>query len=250
MFPVLAALAVLTAPPDGAKTGHGRAAHWPIVAPSGAHSTPGGRDLSIPLSRSIARRLPARLGARREPYARELARAIVREAHRRGLDPVALAVVGWIESDWQSWRTRAGDGSHGVFQLIAKHKGPREAAVLLLGCQPGPRISRLWRSWWPRRGKGEPCEAPEVAARRRKLGPWSTAELRDPVISAYVAAYEIRRHILSCHARRHKPHRHPACKGLGWLTRYSHYNSGWNPPRWYYLKRLCERYKTLRREIR
>lgn len=152
------------------------------------------------------------------------------EGKRRGLDPIALLAVAWVESGYQSWRTLKGDGSHGIYQIIGGHPGPREARALLSGCTK----------------PGEPCEAPEVAKRRRKTGPWSKRELRDVVISTYLAAYEIQRHIAVCHRRRHKPHRHPHCRGIQWLTRWGHFNAGYNNPRWYYLSRLCKRYRILK----
>ena len=74
------------------------------------------------------------------------------------------------------------------------------------------------------------------------------AELRDLRLSTYIAAYSIRRHVLACHRlRRARPRAPRACPT--WLTRYAYYNSGFNPPRWYYLQRLCQRYQVLRREV-
>ena len=165
----------------------------------------------------------------RATYARELVTAAYREGRRRGLDPMALLAVAHVESGWQPWRTRAQDASHGPYQVIGAHPGPVECRGLLAGC----------------RGSGDPCEAPDVAAGRRvRSGPWTRAELQDPVISTYLAAYEIQRHLATCHRLRHGAHRAPrGCPR--WLVRWGHYNSGWGAPRWYYLERLCRAYRRL-----
>lgn len=184
--------------------------------------------------------------AKREAYALELVAAVHREGRRRGLDPLALLAVAQVESGWQPWRTMRWDGSHGPFQLIGHHPGPREARALLAGCRPPAHLLPTWGRWWALRGQGEPCEAPRVAARRRTLGTWTVAELRDPVVATYLAAAEVQRHVATCHRLRHRAHRAPRwCPR--WLVRWGHYNSGWNPPRWYYLQRLCKAWHQLRR---
>ena len=170
-----------------------------------------------------------RTWAGRATYARELVTAAYREGRRRGLDPMALLAVAHVESGWQPWRTRAQDSSHGPYQVIGGHPGPVECRGLLAGC----------------RGSGEPCEAPEVAARRRvRSGPWTRAELQDPVISTYLAAYEIQRHLAQAYRMGRTYRRYPrTCPR--WLVPWGHYNSGWGPPRWYYLERLCRAYRRL-----
>ena len=174
------------------------------------------------LARSIAKRLPkVWTPNRRLRLAAELAAAILLEARRRGLDPLALAPIAWIESDFQPRASRASDGSHGVWQSIRRHSGPREALALLAGCRVGQTNARQGPS--ERVSGGEPCEAPGIAARRRRPGPWTLAELRDPAISTYIGAYEIRRHVLRCVSSGHRHKRRPrACRGMTWLVRYAH----------------------------
>jgi hypothetical protein len=179
-----------------------------------------------------------RTWAGRGQYARELVTAAYHEGRRRGLDPMALLAVSYVESGWQPWATRAQDASHGPYQLIAGHPGPVEARGLLAGCG----------------GQGT-CEAPEIVYRRARVArgrtmartgaaPWTRAELQDPVISTYLAAYEIQRHLAVAYRRRLKYTRIPrGCPK--WLVPWGHYNSGWHLPRWYYLERLCKAHKRL-----
>lgn len=174
-------------------------------------------------------------------WARPLAPTIVKrariEARRRGLDYLALLAIAGVESGYNPRRTLARDGSRGIYQVIAGQSGPREARALLRGCHRRPGLARR---------HGEPCEAPEVALLRRANVRWTARELRDVTINTYIAAYEIQRHVVRCLAYRHKRYRAPR-ECPRWLVCYALYNSGYNPPRWYYLKRLCARYDALRK---
>jgi hypothetical protein len=173
----------------------------------------------------VESRLP-RTWAGRSAYARALVSAAHREGRRRGIDPLAILAVAEVESGYQPWVVRAQDGSHGPYQLMAHDSGPTEARRLLAGC-----------------GTGGLCEAPDIARRRRGSGPWTVAELRDPWIATWIAAYEIQRHVLGCLRARHV-HRVAGCPA--WLARLGHHNSGPRPPRPYYLSRLCAAWRRLR----
>ncbi len=212
-------------------------------------------DLRAQVDRASVGRTPSteHLVSKIQPHVKNLAlaRLIVdrafAEARRRGLDPVGLLAVAGVESGYQSWRTHGKDGSHGIYQIIGSHPGPREARALLLGCRPTVKQLAAYGRLWRLRGQGEPCEAPEVAERRVRFGPWTRGELRDVTVSTYLAAYEVARHVAVCHRRRHKVHRHPHCRGIQWLTRWGHYNSGWHKPRWYYVSRLRKQYRALKK---
>jgi hypothetical protein len=197
-------------------------------------AAPTQKPLVVRLATSIDSRLPSRWSiTRRATYSKKLAQRIVIEAHRRKIDPLALAAIGWIESGWQSWRTRQ-DGRYrsvGVWQLIAVDSGPAMARKLLAR-ELIPAI---------------------VKARTRRPGAWfSETELRDLTVGTYVAAVEISKHRQNCIKRRHKPHLWPGCRlspsVQAHLGRLAHYNTGTKKPTRLYLRRLCKRYGILAKE--
>lgn len=197
-------------------------------------ATPTKTQLVTRLAVSIGIRLPPRWShARRVTYAAKLARRIAVESHRRNLDPLALASVGWIESIWQAHRTRQ-DGRYrsvGIWQLIAVDSGPA-LARRLLARELIPAV---------------------VRSRKRGPGAWfSESELRNITVGTYVAAVEIARHRDNCVKRKHRPHLWRGCK-LPMATqiklgRIAHYNTGTRKPTRLYLRRLCQRYTRLLKE--
>ena len=131
-----------------------------------------------------------------------LAQRIVAEAKRHKLDPIVLATVAWIESDY-TFRPRSPRGEQGLWQLVPWDSSIRKSAKKNYGCLPPAQAPAWQRKAWPRRFKRYRCDAPDVGKRRRTTGHWSYSELRDVYISTYVAADHLRRHITaSTHVRR------------------------------------------------
>lgn len=193
-----------------------------------------------------------------------LARRILIEAKRHKLDPIALAAVGSVESDFRP--SVKGPGfkprgysrrmyEYGTFQLIPRSAPVRFAARLLLRCaarsSPSRAVARHSR-----------CPAPDVWQVRTGRGGFSHRELESYTIGTWVAALEIRIHVDGCKLR------HP--KGHGWrhayylkrwakryrlslaelqrLDRWAHFNSG--PTKrtlLRYTRKLAERYAKLKR---
>jgi hypothetical protein len=206
------------------------------------------------LSSFIAREAPRCWGrgcwsqAKRSAFSVQFVKRVDVEAKRQRLDPVALVVVAWIESGFVPWARRVeGDGttSIGLYQTIRGDHFPQLAWRGLQGCTPGPRVRSYWRLWWQRQPAGK-CRAQDVANRRRRLGRWSIRELRDPWISTYVGALEIRGHLDSAQKRRRRSPNHRACRGLpSMLPRYAFFNSGNGHVRRGYVWKLCSRYRKL-----
>lgn len=190
---------------------------------------------------------------RRRVFASQYAFRIVLESERRGLDPLVMAVIATIESDWRWWIVSTdGHNSQGVWQLTPYDSPLVAARKRLLGCAPGPRIPRRWIRWWMIRfrGKNKPCDDQLVASRRVKFGRWTNRELRDPVIGTFIVAHEIANHIRACKkswkCKRYKrvlkrcSLSRSTQRRIGW---YAQYNSGPNRPRYWYLYKLFRAYK-------
>lgn len=199
--------------------------------------------------------------ALRVAMALELARRIVVEAERFGLDPIVLATVAWIESDFRPWvRGLTKDGRRageiGVWQLIPGDSPVLEALDEVAGCEPSatvwPHLRDLWRRKWKAGGR---CTFPEIGAKRQHVGRFNLWDLRDLTISTWVAAWEIRRHVRVC--KGHAPEGHSSRPGwlrvwarrnpgvtVAELDRYVHFNTGGH--RWdgesQYRYRLFTRY--------
>jgi hypothetical protein len=211
--------------------------------------------LDNPLSTYIEKRLPYKWSSyRKMRYSRQLAYRIIVESKRRNLDPIALTAMAQIESNYQYWVTRKGDGSHGVWQTMRYDTAPRKAWKLLLGCKPGPKVPAYMHKW----RRNVPCEAQKVANYRRRLGNWNIPEIKDSsnVISTYIAAYEISLHVKSCKKKNHRKHLVGGyyCKRLSMrqremLGRYAHYNSGPRKPRRIYLYSLCKLYHKIMHHV-
>jgi len=203
----------------------------------------------------------------RESLTAELARRIVLEAGRFGLDPVVLTAIADVESNFQPWArglTKDGRraGEIGIWQLIPGDSPVLEALGEVSGCEPSGQVAGHLVRYWRRSWQGGRCSFPEVAARRSAVGRWTVFDLRDPLIGTWVAAWEIKRHVRACRA--HAPSGH---KGRpAWLTtwakrnpsvdvieldRYVHFNSGGHA--WHgggpYRFRLFSRYVATRDRI-
>ncbi len=172
---------------------------------------------------------------------RVLARRIPIEARRQGLDPMALVALADAESSWSHRTTTPARGhrhpSIGVWQLI-----PGEHAGQLAARQAMPPEILAYRR----------------ARRRPPRGRFSWSELRDPLISTYIAVREIAAHVRRC--RRLQPRGHlsgswRSCRGLpqwtrrnpqvpvGELARMAHYNGGPRIIPCAYVRKLAIRYR-------
>ncbi len=144
----------------------------------------------------------AKMRRAHDPRVDLLASRIVAEAQRRKLDPIVLATVAWIESDY-TFRPKSPRGEQGLWQLVPWDPSVRISARNNYGCQPTPRVPRWQHRVWPRRFKRFSCDAPDVGKRRRSTGGWAYSELRDVYIGTYIAADHLRRHMVaSTHVRR------------------------------------------------
>jgi hypothetical protein len=194
-----------------------------------------------------------------------LAKRILIEAKRHSLDPIALAAVGSVESDFRprvkgpGFKPRGYAGrmyEYGTFQLIPRSAPVRFASRLLSRCaaiisSPSRSVALAGR-----------CPAPDVWRARTGRGGFSVRELEDYTVGTWIAALEIRMHIDGCKLR------HP--RGHGWrhayylkrwakryrlslaelqrLDRWAHFNSG--PTKrtlLRYTRKLTERYAKLKR---
>jgi hypothetical protein len=195
---------------------------------------------------------------KRTAYARSLAARIEVEAKRRSLDPVALVAIAWIESNFQPWARGRGnarrEGEHGTWQLIRGDNAVNEARARLEGCAAPKSLSRSLHPWWERRRAvaTQPCEDQTVADARTYHLYWLASELQDVTLSTYIAAYEIRQHLDQAKATGWTPGKiPPSCQGLPAIVPfYARYNSGHYPVRYWYVHRLCERYKAVQAEVK
>jgi hypothetical protein len=206
---------------------------------------------------------------RRFLVAKQLSTRIMAEASRFRLDPLALATIAWIESDYVPWRRGRYGGvgrrrnEIGVWQIIPYEWSVREASKKVAGCRPGVGLQRWqWRQYF-RKYRWMTCLYPDIGKRRKKLGIFSVVELRDIYMGTFVAAFGIRAGIDACKKRnRGKGHRWPTLPWMAqWYTDnptanreklavYLHHNTG---PKWYprgpYIKKLFMRYTKVRKGV-
>lgn len=173
----------------------------------------------------------------RHRIAKRLAPHVVREAKRRGLDPILMIATGSAETDFRPWVKGPG-GELGLWQLTHRDDPVDDAAKTLAKENPGLHLGRP--KWL--RGK-----------------PFTKRELRFAHdLGVYVVAREIRHHIDYC--KKHHKMSHGgrfALWRLKWwakrwqidiellktIVRWSHYNIGPRAPLWYYVQRIVHRYK-------
>lgn len=197
-----------------------------------------------------------------------LSTRIMAEANRFKLDPLVMATIAWIESDYRPSRRGRFTGvgrrrnEIGIWQLIPGDWPVREANKAILGCRPGPRVNRWQWARWRRLYRWKPCAAQDVANQRAKAGWFGTDELASFYVGTWIAAFEMRSHIDSCKKRAPQGHTY---RKLPWwnswraknpnvnitaLERYLHYNFG---SRFYsngsYHKKLFLRYPKVRKGI-
>jgi hypothetical protein len=202
----------------------------------------------------------------RAQRARVLARRILIEARRHKLDPIALAAVGSVESDYRP--AARGPGAKprgfghriyefGTFQLIPASSPVRAAAGRLARlCKTGPPSKATPAAMLAR------CPSDVWAARGRRRGRFHRAELEDYTIGTWIAALEIRMHLDACLARHKRAHgwrhawyhKHYAKRHkltvteVRHLDRWAHYNTG--PTKrtlLRYTRKLVARYAKLKR---
>lgn len=171
-------------------------------------------------------------------YAARLARSIIVQSKRVGLDPAALAAVGWVESHYQT-HVVGPAGSEGLFQL-------RRADA------------RMAASW----ARLRPTAPPWRSLSREAV----TAALRDVEISAYLAADELAGVRSWCRraghriGRRHGPwtrllggvgvYRIQAQKHRYAIDRLGHHQTGPRWPQQDYLRALRYTYWQIRKVLR
>jgi hypothetical protein len=196
---------------------------------------------------------------------RRLSASIVKESSRHRLDPVVMATIAWIESDYRPWlkgpyRGKSGTNRRaaevGAFQLIPGDYPVRLAWRANKGCKPRQR--RLLRHWrWIARGSTA-CHAPDIIKLRSRVGLWNRYELRDMRIGTYIAGFELVYHLRNSLARYPKPKwpqrrwvkrwrkKNPAVNEV-LLTRYAFYNTGVRRvPKRSYRRKLLLRYPRVR----
>jgi hypothetical protein len=179
---------------------------------------------------SQAARLTAYILKRRpaaKPYAARLARAIITQSKRVGLDPAALAAVAWVESRYL--RTAKGSAQEvGLYQLMRSDV-------------------RMAASW----AKLRPTAPPWRSLSREAF----TEALRDVEISTYLAADELAGVVAWCKRARHRVNRWQVGDPLGQhrhryqIDRVAHHNSGAKWPRRGYLRALRYTYKQIRKVL-
>jgi hypothetical protein len=206
---------------------------------------------------------------RKSLVASQLTNRILAEAKRFRLDPLVMATIAWIESDYVPWRrgNYGGVGRRrneiGVWQIIPYEWSVRSASKKVAGCRPGAGLNRSqWRRYF-RKYQWRTCLYPDIGKRRKNLGVFSVAELRDIYIGTFVAAYGLRAAIDACtkrtNGRGHK------FTNLSWLAqwyvdnpnadkqalvKYAHHNWGSRTyMRGPYLKKLFIRYTKVRKGV-
>lgn len=227
---------------------------FPILLVAALQGQPIDSDVSeSALSGFIASRAPKNYSENfRARFALQYAGRILVEAKRRNLNPIILTAIAWTESDFRPWVKGQGTdrraGEVGVWQLIPGDFSIVEGEKTLAGCPAPSGLSPTAAAQWRRRAAAPDakCEAPEVAAERKRPGWFYAYELVNPVVGTYLAAFEIRSHIDSSIARGVKPRKIPGCKldleKQKEIYRYGHFNSGSALPKTVYLQRLCRRY--------
>jgi hypothetical protein len=195
----------------------------------------------------------------------QLSRRIVAEAKRFRLDPIVMATISWIESDYRPFLrgTYRGVGRRqneiGVWQVIPWGWGTRSANKTIVGCRPGRFLPRYAWPRYFRYYKWKRCDYPDVGKQRTRLGSFSIAEMRSFYIGTFIAAHIMRKGI---DAKKKLGLRIPHMKWLPqWiinnpnvnrikLMRYGSYNWG---SKWYprgpYAKKLFHRYTIVRRKV-
>ncbi|MEE9481198.1 MAG: hypothetical protein V3V34_11745 [Kiloniellales bacterium] len=202
----------------------------------------------------------------RAARARKLATRILIEARRHKLDPIALAAVGSVESDYRP--AARGPGAKprgfgyriyefGTFQLIPASSPVRAAARRLSRlCKPatGPAVI-------PTATKPS-CPRDIWQARKGRAGSFRRGELEDYTIGTWIAALEIKMHLVACQARHKRGHgwRHAwyhkhyakrhglTAREVRHLDRWAHYNSGPTTRTLLrYTQKLVARYAKLKR---
>jgi hypothetical protein len=202
----------------------------------------------------------------RKLVSKRLSAAIVKESKRHALDPLAMATVAWIESDYRPWlrgpyRGKSGTNRRaaevGAFQLIPGDYPVKLSWRANAGCKPRQKwLLGRWRRYVKRYGTA--CHAPDVIKLRSRTGLWNRYELRDLRVDTYIAHWEMRWHL----DRSFK--RYPKTKWPRWsyavrwrkrnpkanetlLSRYSYYNTGLRRvPRKAYRRKLLRRYPKIR----
>ncbi len=184
-----------------------------------------------------------RVNPKATPYAAELASRILAEGKRTGQDPVMLATVAWIESDYRrGLRGRAHE--IGVWQLRPFDHGMGSGwAWLRARAARFPVVGQVPQLPWKR-----------LRWRHRRL------VLDDIKAGTYLAAYSISRHVRMCRRLRHRvgPRRPCSKPFLAQCPRYhkheidrvGHFNSGVSWPRPAYLWKLRRRYRIIKRRLR
>lgn len=187
-----------------------------------------------PTAKALERAIYARASTHRPKYRRwvskRLSVAVMREAKRTGLPPLALLAVAEVESHY-GYSVKGAAGELGIFQLIRWDVGPVHAL------------------------KHAPAEV--IAWRRGQKGHWTAKEFTKHIdIATYVAAHEIAMHVKNCKRRVTRfcrgrlfrsSHMKPIGRAPSILARIGHYNSGTKAPRWYYLRKLGRAYRAIKK---
>lgn len=163
---------------------------------------------------------------RAAPYAARLARAIITQSKRVGLDPAALAALGWVES---RYRTDAigPAGSRGIFQLRASD-------------------ARMAASWARLRPTAPPWRRLSLEAIREAF--------RDVEVGTYLAADELAGVMAWCRRARHRVWRWaPASRDRRrhryQVDRLGHHQTGPRWPKRSYLRSLRYTYRQIKRHL-
>ena len=185
------------------------------------------------------------------PYAGELARRIMVEAKRHGLQAHELAAVAWIESDFRRglrgrayeigiWQLRPFDHGMGIGWQFLKSR-PAEFPIVRNLHSDQDKARRLFDlPWRSLRWKY-----------RRKV-------LDDVRAGTYLGAYSIRRHVQMCRRLGHRVGRWRCSKTFinkcpqvhrHEIDRLGHYNSGVGWPKAAYLRKLRWRSRAIGRAI-
>lgn len=194
----------------------------------------------IARSRVITKRLAAfivKTQPRAKGYAKVLARRIVLESRAHGLDPAIMAAIAWIESDYRTRARNSRDGSHGLWQLMARDSYMSRAWAELR--RAGRTAGYPAASWW------------RIGARNR------IRAMRDIRLSTYMAHVEIREAIRICKRMGHRVSRWRSSFGAApprlfhrdRLERYGHFNSGNRWPLRRYIRALRHRTKLIRNAL-
>ncbi len=162
-----------------------------------------------------------------KPYATRLARAIITQSKRVGLDPAALAALAWVES---RYRVEAVGpvGSRGIFQLRASD-------------------ARMAASWARLRPMASPWHRLSLEAIREVF--------RDVETSTYLAADELAGVVAWCRRARHRVQRWQVGDQLGrrrhryHIDRLGHHQTGPRWPKRSYLRSLRYTYKQIKRHL-